>query len=184
MTASNFTRPAVTSLSRRFNTRNVSSIGRYLIENDAYLETILNEPTLISNVGSQSDSVRSGQIGNVQGFKVQLYSQLPANGQSLAGFADTVNGLVVAARVRDMPKAGEIPGTVKNVTEPKTGLTPQERTWYDMKLGMDYRTFTLVYGVAVGNAAIIERLNAAACRTSARAARSSDRWSKIRNSVA
>lgn len=162
VTAANYNRAAVVALSKKLNGRNIPSIGRFSIVNDGYYETLANDTTVIANAGSPSDTVRSGQIKNVHGILHQLYSQLPANGESLAGIAGTADALAIATRVPTMPaNPGEIPGVIQTVTEEKTGLSLQLRTWYDIKLGQELRTFTIMYGVAVGNATCLERLRLA-----------------------
>ena len=57
--------------------------------------------------------------------------------------------------------ATQLPGTIETVTEENTGLSLQVRTWYDFSLGREMRTYSLMYGVGVGNAAAVERLTTA-----------------------
>lgn len=93
------------------------------------------------------------------GFNDNEYSALPANSENLAGFAGVAEGLVIATRLPKIPAdSSEIQGSIEVVTEPNTGLSLQVRSWYDMKLGKEFRTYTLMYGVAAGNPACIERL--------------------------
>ena len=44
------------------------------------------------------------------------------------------------------------------MTEPNTGLSLQLRQWYEPKEGKEYRSYVMLYGVAAGNPAALERL--------------------------
>lgn len=159
--AGSYNRAAVVALSKKLNGRKVPSIGRFAIVADGYYETLANDTTIVANAGSPSDTVRSGRLSNVHGINHTLYSQLPANAENLAGIAGSADSLLIATRLPKMPEPGEIPGVIQIVSDQSTGLSLQVRSWYDMKLGKEFRTYTIMYGVAVGNAACLERLKTA-----------------------
>lgn len=156
--AANFNRAKVIAVGKKLNARKVPASGRYLLMNSDYAETLYGDSTVVANAGSPSDVVRNGKLGALHGFQTFEYAQLPTNGQSLAGVAGVPEALVIAARVPQLPDGEKIAGTVQLVTEKNTGLTMQVREWYDMTLGKHFINFVMMYGVAVGNSAGIERL--------------------------
>jgi hypothetical protein len=151
-------RSKVVALNKTLNGRKLPVSGRFFVVNSDYYEKLANDTTVIANAGSPSDTVRSGRLGNIHGVEVVEYPQLPGNSENLAGFAGVAEGIVIASRVPTLPdQSAFVGGSVENITEPNTGLTLQVRSWYDFKLGNEYRTFTLMYGVAKGNTACVQR---------------------------
>lgn len=57
-----------------------------------------------------------------------------------------------------IPESTERNCSIQNVTQPETGLTLQCREWYEPKEGKLYATFTLMWGVGVGNPAALKRI--------------------------
>jgi hypothetical protein len=96
-------------------------------------------------------------LPDVNGFTVIEYSALPENGERLVGFAGIREGLIMAARVPDVPtNTGDT--VIRVVTDPRTGLSIQVRDRYDGRLGKQEVSFTLMYGFATGNKPVIERI--------------------------
>jgi hypothetical protein len=155
--ASAYNRARVVAMGKKLTARKVPKMGRFQIINSDYAETLSNDSVLVSNAGSPADTVRSGLIGNVHGFQTFEYAQIPTNSEALAGFAAIPEALILATRIPPPPDVS-FPGTISTVSEPNTGLTIQLRQWYDPKAGMEYRTYTLMYGVAAGNPLALERL--------------------------
>ena len=49
-------------------------------------------------------------------------------------------------------------GNVQVIRDENSGLAIQVREWYDFALGQHRCTSTLMYGVAVGNASMLQRI--------------------------
>ena len=95
-----------------------------------------------------------GTIQNALGFEqIGEWVNLPT-ANNLTGFFANKNALVIASRVPKDPALVipdlQIPGTIKIVTDPETGMTMMYRYWYDMKLGKLSMTLTWMYGVTLG----------------------------------
>jgi hypothetical protein len=93
----------------------------------------------------------------VNGFTVIEYAALPENSERLVGFAGIREGLIMAARVPDVP-ANTGDTMIRVVTDPRTGLSVQVRDRYDGRLGKQEVSFTLMYGFATGNKPVLERI--------------------------
>lgn len=143
----------------KMNGRKIPSGGRFAVINSGYYESLAKSATLIANAGSPAGTVRTGDVGNVHGFDISEYAFLDDNNENLSGFCGVAEGLVIAVRVPTLPDQKALAGgTVETVTEPNTKLSIQVRSWYDFQKGKEFRTYTLMYGVAKGNTACIERL--------------------------
>lgn len=153
-----FSRKSVITMGKALNTRKVPSVGRVTILNSDYYAALSEDTTLVANPGSPSDAVRSGSLGNVHGFRTFEYPQLPDNGQDLAGIALQAGALLLATRLPTPPADGTFAGDIQVVRDEKSGLAIQVRTWYDALRGQEFRTFTLMYGVAVGDPQRLERI--------------------------
>lgn len=153
-----FNRQSVITMGKALNVRKVPSVGRVTVLNSDYYGALCEDTTLVANPGSPADTVRSGSLGNVHGFRTFEYPQLPDNAENLAGFALQPGALLVATRLPTPPADGTFAGDIAVVRDDKSGLALQVRTWYDALKGQEFRTFTLMYGVAVGDAARMQRL--------------------------
>ena len=76
------------------------------------------------------------------------------------GFAAHESALIIASRLPDAGPA-DYPMSVENVTDKESGLSLQMREWYDPSAGARHLTCTVMYGVAVGNAAALHRITSA-----------------------
>lgn len=153
-----FDRADVQAVRKKLNLRKVPLIGRFMLLNSNLAENLSKESVLVANPGSPSDAVRTGQLGMIEGFETMEYAFLPDNGENLAGIAGLAEGLIMATRLPTMPKQEVLGGLVKTITEPNTGLSIQLRQWYDFRLGKEFRTYTLMFGTAVGNPECLERI--------------------------
>jgi len=97
-------------------------------------------------------------LPNVHGFKVDEYIELPDNGESLAGFAAVPEALVLATRIPDDPGEGNAVCDIHTVTDEDSGIGIQVREWYNADQGKFKRTYTLMYGVAVGHKDTLQRI--------------------------
>ena len=124
-----FDRDAVIDIGTALNGRDVSDVGRFMVLNSSYHGALFKDGVIVSNDQNPA---------------------LPANAQNRVGFAGNAEGLVIATRLPKEPEAANVPGNIYTVTEPESGLSIQVREWYDIKLGKEFRTMTLMYGVAKG----------------------------------
>ena len=92
-------RSKVVAVNKTLAGRKIPGLGRIAVVDSDYFEGLSNDTTLIANADSQSDTVRSGSIGNVHGVRVEEYAQLPNNSESLAGFICIPEAIMVATRV-------------------------------------------------------------------------------------
>ncbi len=151
---------SLVALNKKLNVRKLPRAGRFFLTNSDGYEYLSQDSRLVANPGSPSGTVRSGELGNVHGVATIEYPQLPANAEALWAIGGTPEALIIATRVPAIPTT-PVPGSIENVTEPNTGLSLQMRSWYDMQKGQEFRSFVLMYGVAVGNAACLERFRSA-----------------------
>lgn len=152
-----FSRKDVIDVGKALNSRKVSPVGRLAILNSDTYGKLLEDAVLVANPGSQSDAVRSGELGNVHGFRTSEFPALPAT-SNLTGLAIQPGGLLLATRLPMPPDNGTFQGQIETVTDEGSGLSLQVRTWYDPLKGLEYRTLTFMYGVAVGDPDRVQRI--------------------------
>jgi hypothetical protein len=102
--------------------------------------------------------IRTGKVPSVHGITPYEYNgTLPANGQSLEGFACGPTAICLAARAPITPNQWY--GAVENTVEPVTGLPVQFRYFYD---GAQHRLQMLTQcGAAKGNPSALIRITSA-----------------------
>jgi hypothetical protein len=151
VTPANFDRDDFVKLRTKLNKLNVPDLNRFSILNSDYYEGPSLDSTIVANAGSGADTVKSGRVPPVHGFEVSEYSSLPDNAENLAGIAGNKEALIIATRLPEQPSSSTpIPGIITSVTEPNSGLTVQQRAYYDMKLAKEVRSLTLLVGIGSG----------------------------------
>ena len=143
------------------NANKSPSNDRYAVLAPKFFAALLKDSSVVANPQISGDAVRNAGLGSVAGFNVNMYSAVPANSITLGGFFAQREALVIAARVPEVPSNVTIPGTITNITEPRTGLTVQSREHYDVQKGIVQRTLALIYGVARGETSSLVRINGA-----------------------
>lgn len=154
-----FGRDSVVDIGTKLNKRFIPDMGRFMFVNSDYYNALQKDEALYKAyiTPAASNVVVSGMLPDVNGFAVIEYSALPENAENLVGFAGIREGLIMAARVPDVPQnTGDT--VIRVVTDPRTGLSVQVRDRYDGRLGKQEVSFTLMYGFATGNAPVIERI--------------------------
>jgi len=154
-----FGRDTVVDIGTTLNKRFVPDMGRFMFVNSDYYNALQKDEALYKAyiTPAASNVVVSGMLPDVNGFAVIEYSALPDNAENLVGFAGIREGLIMAARVPDVPtNTGDT--VIRVVTDQRTGLSVQVRDRYDGRLGKQEVSFTLMYGFATGNAPVIERI--------------------------
>ena len=150
----NFGADAVTDLSQQMTVANVPLAGRSLyIRPDLYNALAKDDAIQAAYAFGSSEAVREGRVPRVAGFDIIEYNGLPV---ALAGMATSKEGILIAARQPATPR--DFAGAVESVTESGSGLTLQFRSWYDANAGQHKLCGTLIYGVAVGVAANVIRI--------------------------
>ena len=154
-----FGRDTVVDISTKLNKRFIPDMGRFMFVNSDYYNSLQKDEALYkAYITPQAGStVPTGMIPDVNGFSVVEYAALPENGERLVGFAGIREGLIMAARVPDVP-ANTGDTVIRVVTDRRTGLSVQVRDRYDGRLGKQEVSFTLMYGFAAGNKPVIERI--------------------------
>lgn len=154
-----FGRNTVVDIGTKLNKRFIPDMGRFMFVNSDYYNALQKDEALYkAYIAPQvADVVVTGVLPNVNGFTVIEYSALPENGERLVGFAGIREGLIMAARVPDVPEfTGDT--TITVVTDDRTGLSIQVRDRYDGRLGRQEVSYTLMYGFAPGNKPVLERI--------------------------
>ena len=157
--AASFGRNSVVDISTKLNKRFIPDMGRFMFVNSDYYNSLQKDEALYKAfiTPAAGNVVVTGMLPDVNGFTVIEYSALPENGERLVGFAGIREGLIMAARVPDVPtNTGDT--VIRVVTDPRTGLSIQVRDRYDGRLGKQEVSFTLMYGFATGNKPVIERI--------------------------
>lgn len=130
---------------------------RYGLVNPGVFANLTDDSRLINvnfQGGGEDVDYEMGMIRNALGFgAIGEWADMPT-ANNLTGFFANKNALVIASRVPKDPALVipdlQLPGTIKIITDPETGMTMMYRFFYDMKLGKLQMTLTWMYGVNVG----------------------------------
>jgi hypothetical protein len=154
-----FDRKASIAVGTALSKRGVPGMGRFMLLNPDYYGSLSMDLTMLQvMLGGGAAAVESGRLPRVHGFDVSEFVDLPGNGENLVGFAGTRTALAFASRIPDDPGQGQSNVRISTVTDEATGLSLQVREWYNADLAKFYRTYTLMYGVAKGQAAALQRI--------------------------
>lgn len=135
------------------NKNKVPDIDRFMVVNSDYAETLDIDSVIVANPNGtmQGSNANPAPVKMIHGFATSEYTDLPTNNQNLAGIAGNRESVIMQARVPEIPAdPAEIPGRIRSVTEPNTGLTVQQRRYYDMKFGKLVESLTLMWGFGEG----------------------------------
>ena len=147
--AASFGADDVADLAGDLTTLNVPKANRALVIKPAYYANLAQDNAIQASYAyGGPGSIRDNAVPKVHGFNVYEYSDIPANSESLEGFACGPEALIIAGRQPALPENWA--GAVESVQDPGTGVTLQLRNWYEGKDGAQYITATLIYGVAAG----------------------------------
>ena len=147
--AGSFGADDVADLAGDLTTLNVPKSDRALVIKPSYYANLAQDNAIQASYAyGGPGSIQDNAVPKVHGFNVYEYSDIPANGESLEGFACGPEALIIAGRQPALPENWA--GAVESVQEPGTGVTLQLRNWYEGKDGAQYITATMIYGVASG----------------------------------
>lgn len=139
--------------------RGAVPFGRYMMLNGDYFSSLMMDNNLLNLMVLSGQKVVGGlAVPDVHGFGVSEYVDLPANGENLVGFCGTRSALAFATRLPDDPGKDFSNVRISQVVEEETGMAIQTREWYDSTLGTVNRSYTLMYGVGVGQSAAGQRI--------------------------
>lgn len=155
-----FDRDALIDVNKAMDDRYVPDIDRVAILNTAYFAALKKDTIVVSNnTNPASNTIESGILPDVDGVTVIKTATADDNGENLAGAVMLPEAMALATTVPSAPPEGlPVGGRVTLVTDDNSGLSIQVREWYDFALGQHRRTSTLMYGVAVGNPAMLQRI--------------------------
>lgn len=172
LTASNFTSvgyngtvaafdaDAVATLSQTLTDANVAQAGRMLVVKPALYTALAKDNAIQAQYASGTNApLTENLLPRIHGFEVNQYSAFPATVANQLGVAINSEAILIATRLPAVPQNWY--GNVAVATDEQSGLSVQVREWYDGNAGQQVLSMSLLYGVAVGNAAAATRIIAA-----------------------
>ncbi len=154
-----FNRRGVIRVGKALGKRGVPPMGRFMLLNpDFYASLGLDNQMLVALLQAGAQTIQTGVLPNVHSFDISEFVDFPTNDEDLAGIAGTRDALCLVTRIPDDPGQGQSNVRISTVTEPQTGISVQVREWYEPTLAQFRRTYTLMYGVAKGQAASLQRI--------------------------
>lgn len=147
--AANFNVANVANIGTNLTKANVAIDGRNLVINPDMALTLKKDSGLQAAYAyGGNQTITTGKIPKVYNFDVTEYNGvIPDNGEQMIGFACRPQALMLATRVPQTPE--DWYGKVTNVTDPRSGLTIQVRSYYDG--AVQRYEWCLIYGAQVGN---------------------------------
>lgn len=157
ITAANFNYSQVVDLNTDLNDAKAAD-PRALILNGAYSGALRKDATLTApfNGAGQSSLISNGQIGQVAGFNVFEFTDLPTNSENLAGFACGADALAIASA---LPNASMFPGEVAQAVD-ASGLSVQVLRSQGTD-GIVRFTASVRFGVSAARATSLKRIKTA-----------------------
>ena len=147
ITAANFNYAQIVDLNTDLNIAKAADT-RALLVNSTYAGAIRKDATLVTPFSSNEGSlVRSGLIGQVGGFQVFEFTDLPTNSEGLAAAAIGQDAICVAMA---LPNASMFPGEVSSAVD-ASGLSVQVLKSQGTD-GIVRLTATVRFGCGVGRA--------------------------------
>ncbi len=130
---------------------------RYGIVNPNVFEALSDDNRILNNqYGIEKPDYEGGILTGIRGFSsIFEFAEMPDNAENLTGYFGNPQGLVLATRVpSDVAMATNfpipIPGLIKIIQDPDTGLGIMVRCSYNMDLGQLSCVLTWMYGFAKG----------------------------------
>ncbi|MBA3833938.1 MAG: hypothetical protein H0X34_19030 [Chthoniobacterales bacterium] len=156
-----FDRAALIDVNRVMDDRFVPDLERLAILNTAYFAALKKDLVVVSNNINPATErpIQTGVLPDVDGDMVIKVAVADANAENLAGAVMLPEAMALATTVPNAPPSGlPVQGNVNLIRDENSGLAIQVREWYDFALGQHRRTSTLMYGVAVGNPLMLQRI--------------------------
>jgi len=159
VSAAAFNRQKVNAMRTTCAKANFPIPGTAMVLNPDMLQGLLDdaEIALRENSGLTAVVDGAGAIKRISGFDIYEAVTLPTNGEKLAGFTATSEGLAVAMRA--IKAQTPAPGAMVNVvTDPVTGATLTAYMWYDAPYRRWVYNFETFYGAIKANSAALYRI--------------------------
>lgn len=154
-----FDRKAAIAIGMALSKRSVPDFGRFMLLNADYYGSFCMDTAMLQVLlAGGADAVKTGSLPQIHGFDVMQYATAPDNGEDLVGIAGVSTALALATRIPDDPGQGASNCRISTVTDTDSGLSLQVREWYNADLAEFRRSYTLMYGVAVGQGAGLQRI--------------------------
>lgn len=154
-----FDRKQLVGVGTALSKRGVPPLGRFALLNPDYYGSLSMDITMLQvMLGAGAQAVSTGRLPQIHGFDVSEFVDLPGNSENLVGFAGARTALAIATRIPDDPGQGESNCRISVVSDAQTGLSLQVREWYNPDLAQFRRSYTLMYGVAVGQDDALQRI--------------------------
>lgn len=159
-TSSAFASGDVAAIRKSLSNADVPATDRALILSPDYYVKLMQDVTI--TVASAlhyggTEVIREGIIPRYLGFELIESTIIPANGESLTGFAVHPSAMAVAFRTLAPQEPGEYLES-RTVTDEKTGISLGYRRHYSQAKGKHFCTFEAVYGRAKGVAEGLHRI--------------------------
>lgn len=160
ITSANFDADDLADLAGTLSTAKVPKGNRFAMLSPTYFASLGKDNAIqVANAYGDRGPVVDNRIPRVHGFDIFEYTDIPTNGESLAGIVGGREGLIIAARQPATPQY--FTGDIENITDPTTGLPIQLRAWYDHNNGKVMFSMGVLYGASVGVAGNIHRVTSA-----------------------
>lgn len=155
-----FDRKVLLQAGAALSKRGLVPFDRFALLNAEYFASLFMDESLLNLLVLSGQKVVEGNaMPMVHNFGISEFVDLasPA-GENLVGFCGGRTALGFATRIPDDPGAGFSNVKISSVTDDQTGISIQVREWYNADLGKFNRTYTMMYGVGVGQAAAGQRI--------------------------
>jgi hypothetical protein len=154
-----FSRKGAVKLGTALSKRGVPGINRFALLNADYFGSLSMDDSLMNLIAlTGGRAATDGNLPLVHKIAFSEFVDLPKNNGNLVGFAGARTALAFATRIPDDPCQGQPGVNIQTVRDEDTGLALQVREWCNPDLAQFKRTYTLMYGVAKGQVAALERL--------------------------
>lgn len=159
-TAGQFDADVVADNAVTLTTNKAPKTERATIVLPTYYGNVAKDATVedLSKSGS-AEALRDMKVSRLRGFSMFEYTDIPTNGENLAGVSLHPSALAMAARSQITPP--EFSGRVENITEPVSGLPLQWRIWYDANNKKTMLSVEALFGASKGNGAAAVRIKSA-----------------------
>ena len=158
--ASTFDHDDVIDLQNTCDVANWPEMNRNLLLTPAYYNSLFKDAVTGADVYGSALLAR-GEIPELAGFAMHKTVAIPANNESLVGFAARPNAIAIVNRYLAPAGGGRAGSIYRSFTHPETGLTLGYREFYDDAVGARKAILECWYGYAKGNATAIKRITSA-----------------------
>lgn len=148
LSASGLDLEALINLGAEMDAAGVPETGRWLVAHPSVLANLEKDVVGITNATfNVGGTLTNGGVSRIRGFDLFAYNNasLETGAGKVGAYAGFRDSLAVVTAAPSLPPEAES-GSLSYVTEPNTGLTVQQREWYDMKLAEYNFTLTLYFG--------------------------------------